>query len=59
MMLRWSLEDPVSQKEIDRNNAIYGHQHNRNPYIDNDSLACSVFGNYNSNTKQLCSSKSK
>lgn len=59
MMLRWSLEDPVSQKEIDRNNAIYGHQHNRNPYIDNDSLACSVFGNYNSNTKQLCASKSK
>lgn len=59
MMLRWSLEDPVSQKEIDRNNVIYGHQHNRNPYIDNDSLACSVFGNYNSNTKQLCASKSK
>ena len=59
MLLRWSLEDPVSQKEIDRNNAIYKHQHNRNPYIDNDSLACSVFGNYNSNTKQLCASKSK
>ena len=26
--------DPVSQKEIDRNNAVYSIQHNRNPYID-------------------------
>lgn len=34
MLLEWHHNDPVSQKEIDRNNAIYGIQHNRNPFID-------------------------
>ena len=39
MLLRWSDEDPVSQKEIDRNNAIYGFQNNRNPFIDHPEYA--------------------
>ena len=39
MLLRWSDEDPVSQKEIDRNNAIYGYQNNRNPFIDHPEYA--------------------
>ncbi len=34
MLLEWHHNDPVSQKEIDRNNAIYCLQHNRNPYVD-------------------------
>ncbi len=34
LMLKWSAQDPVSQKEIDRNNAIYARQKNRNPFID-------------------------
>lgn len=34
MLLTWSAQDPVSQREIDRNNAIYAQQNNRNPYID-------------------------
>lgn len=34
MLLEWSSADPVSQKEIDRNNAIFGVQENRNPFID-------------------------
>ena len=35
MLLNWSDNDPVSQKEIDRNNVIYNdYQHNRNPFID-------------------------
>lgn len=34
MLLQWDKNDPVSQKEIDRNNAIYAIQHNRNPFID-------------------------
>ena len=29
MLLRWAQEDPVSQKEIDRNNAVYEIQKNR------------------------------
>ena len=31
MMLRWAEEDPVSDKEIARNNAVYDLQNNRNP----------------------------
>ena len=34
LLLKWAAQDPVSQKEIDRNNAIYARQQNRNPFID-------------------------
>lgn len=34
ILLTWCAQDPVSQREIDRNNAIYTRQNNRNPYID-------------------------
>lgn len=39
MLLQWHRNDPVSQKEIDRNNKIYDIQHNRNPFIDNPDFA--------------------
>ncbi|MDD2799696.1 MAG: endonuclease [Bacteroidales bacterium] len=44
MLGEWSAADPVSQKEIDRNNAIYGIQGNRNPYIDHPEYIYSVWG---------------
>lgn len=44
MLLRWAAEDPVSQKEIDRNNAVYGIQRNRNPYVDYPGLEQYVWG---------------
>ncbi|NOZ08813.1 MAG: hypothetical protein GXO91_08070 [FCB group bacterium] len=31
---QWFYEDPVSTKEIDRNEAIYGYQYNRSPFVD-------------------------
>lgn len=34
MMIEWHLNDPVSEKEINRNNAVYQLQNNRNPFID-------------------------
>ncbi|MFN8249604.1 MAG: endonuclease [Ferruginibacter sp.] len=45
MLVQWSINDPVSQKEIDRNNAIYYNtpQHNRNPYIDHPEYVCIVW----------------
>lgn len=40
MLLRWNDLDPVSQKEIDRNNAIYNdYQRNRNPFVDHPEFA--------------------
>ena len=39
MLLRWHEEDPVSQKEIDRNNAVYNIQRNRNPFVDDPEFA--------------------
>lgn len=44
MLIRWHNEDPVSQKEIGRNNAIYALQHNRNPFIDYPELVGKIWG---------------
>lgn len=43
-LVLWSDADPVSQKEIDRNNAIYGIQANRNPYIDHPEWVHFIWG---------------
>jgi endonuclease I len=43
LLYQWHLQDPVSQKEIDRNEAVYGIQHNRNPYIDHPEWVDSVW----------------
>ncbi|MFW0738708.1 endonuclease [Flavobacterium sp. T12S277] len=34
ILLAWHTQDPVSAREIARNNAIYARQNNRNPFID-------------------------
>ncbi len=39
LMLQWHEQDPVSQKEIERNDAVYALQNNRNPFIDNPDFA--------------------
>ena len=40
LLMSWNEQDPVSQKEIDRNNKIYNdYQHNRNPFIDHPEYA--------------------
>jgi len=44
MLLQWHQQDPVSQREIDRNNAVYGIQKNRNPFIDNPSWVNTIWG---------------
>ena len=45
MFLRWHREDPVSEKERNRNNAVFAIQNNRNPFIDHPELAEHVWGN--------------
>lgn len=42
-LLKWHDQDPVSQREIDRNNAVYALQNNRNPFIDCSDWAHMVF----------------
>ena len=41
----WNNADPVSQKEIDRNNAIYTQsgQNNRNPFVDHPEYAAMIW----------------
>lgn len=39
MLLRWHGEDPVDDKEINRNNAVYNIQNNRNPFVDYPEFA--------------------
>ena len=46
LLLKWSREDPVSDKEVARNEAVYKIQNNRNPYIDNPQLAEYIWGNH-------------
>lgn len=43
LLYKWHVQDPVSQKEIDRNNAVYALQGNRNPYIDHPEYVFQVW----------------
>lgn len=45
LLLKWHRQDPVSQKELDRNEAVYAAQRNRNPFIDHPELAEHIWGN--------------
>ncbi|WP_033961551.1 endonuclease [Psychroserpens jangbogonensis] len=44
ILVTWHEMDPVSQKEIDRNNNIYyNHQNNRNPFVDHPEYVALVW----------------
>ena len=45
LLLLWHTNDPVSSKEVDRNNAIYNIQGNRNPFVDYPVFADCIWGN--------------
>lgn len=60
LFLKWHREDPVSEKEKIRNDAIYGinnntgyKQGNRNPFIDYPCLAEYIWGNKKGETLDL------
>jgi endonuclease I len=44
LILKWHNEDPVDASEIQRNEAVYKIQGNRNPFIDIPSLADYIWG---------------
>lgn len=50
LLLKWHRNDPVSEKELARNDSIYTIQSNRNPFIDHPELAEYIWGNDTTNT---------
>jgi len=48
LLMKWHRNDPVSDKEINRNNEVFKVQRNRNPFIDHPVLAEYIWG-YNKN----------
>ena len=44
MLMKWAANDPVSEKETQRNKAVFGIQKNRNPFIDYPGLERYVWG---------------
>jgi hypothetical protein len=44
LLLEWHRNDPVSQKELDRNDVVQKIQKNRNPFIDMPELAEYIWG---------------
>jgi endonuclease I len=44
LLMSWHDADPVSQKEIDRNNAVSVIQGNRNPFIDDPGFVQMIWG---------------
>ncbi|WP_269236930.1 endonuclease [Flavobacterium flavigenum] len=42
-LIAWHNQDPVSAREIARNNAIYTRQNNRNPYIDHPEYVAAIW----------------
>lgn len=48
LLLKWHRMDPVSDKEIKRNEAVYARQENRNPFIDHPEMVEYIWGNKSS-----------
>lgn len=44
LLMKWHRQDPVSEKETLRNDAVYRIQNNRNPFIDYPELAEYLWG---------------
>lgn len=44
LLLEWARQDPVDEIEIKRNDAVYGIQKNRNPFVDFPNLAEYIWG---------------
>lgn len=53
-LLKWNLQYSVQERERVRNNGAQTLQGNRNPFIDNPSYACRIWGNTNSTTRSIC-----
>ncbi len=58
-LLKWNLQYPIDQSEIIRNETLdISLNYNRNPFIDDVTLPCRIWGDTNDNTRNVCSSQS-
>ena len=53
ILYTWHIQDPVSQREIARNDAIFVEQNNRNPFIDHPEYVQSIWGSLLSNDQTI------
>lgn len=44
VLLEWHEQDPVDDFELNRNEVIYSHQFNRNPFIDHPEFVSAIWG---------------
>ena len=47
ILLKWHLEDPVDEWELERNETIYQYQGNRNPFIGHPEYVKLIWGTFN------------
>ena len=50
----WALQYPPTNRDMQRNNRVYTNQGNRNPYVDQVSYICMVYGMTSVATRQAC-----
>lgn len=53
MLLAWAKADPVDSRETARNDAVYGIQKNRNPFIDFPGLEDYIWGDHKTTNVDL------
>lgn len=59
-LLKWNFQYPVDQTEIIRNETLdLSLDYNRNPFIDDPSLACRIWGDTNTETRSLCAGQAE
>jgi endonuclease I len=56
LLIKWHNLDPVSTKEINRNNAIFAIQNNRNPFVDSPQFVQKIWGGSSPNKPTVASS---
>jgi endonuclease I len=55
---QWHADDPVDEVEQRRNHIVYGHQGNRNPFIDNPTWVDAIFGSPSTTVQFITSAAS-
>lgn len=49
-LITWHNADPVDATELSRNTLVYGHQGNRNPFVDHPEYVASIWGGSTAST---------